>query len=104
MRGVRRHVVENPIAVLFRSYLRAAAHVGHYLRSQGHVTRGAGAVTRFGHGHPVADAAADALIKGAHRLWKFIQKAFTFSACTVQLLLLAARLFVETLEALRHVS
>src|SRR5258707_7664468 len=88
LRGVGRRVIKNPIAVVAGYHFRAAPYVGHYLRAQRHVARGAGAVASFGHGHPVAYARGDPFVERAGGFGKFTRQAFAFGQCDRDLLLL----------------
>jgi hypothetical protein len=103
LRGFVRRVIKNSIAVIAGDHFRAAAHVGHDLRSQRHVARSAGAVASFRHRHPVADARGNTLVKRADGFGKFVRQAFAFGDGDRDLLLLCPNLFVESLEPRFHI-
>src|SRR5439155_23926696 len=55
LNGICRREIEYAVAVVARDYFFTSAHLGHYLRPEGHQTGGARAVTSFGHGNSPAD-------------------------------------------------
>ena len=53
---IRRRVIENAVTVIAGNDFFATSHLGHGLRPQSHEAGHAGAVTRFSHGHAIANA------------------------------------------------
>src|SRR2546422_11060061 len=66
LNGIGRREIEYAVAVVASDYFFTAAHLGHYLRPEGHQTRGARAVSSLCHGDAPADAGADPIVKRAH--------------------------------------
>src|SRR6266516_784656 len=75
LNGIGRREIEYAVAVVASDYFLAPAHLGHYLRPEGHQTRGARAVAGFSHGDASADARANPVVKRAHRVGQRTQHA-----------------------------